>query len=184
MKTDTTLHPLAQIQSEIRYKRERLALKEGYLILLKNALIMLVIIFIAFTQIFYITVSNGTNMYPAILDGDIVFGYRLDTTYLKNDVVVCNINNKKVISRVVAKEGDSVEITKDGKLFVNGTEQTGEIAFPTKRGKQHYPYIVPKGCVYLLGDYRTHTTDSRNFGPVKKENIKAKVISIFRRRGI
>ncbi|MDD6711854.1 MAG: signal peptidase I [Sharpea porci] len=184
MKTDSVLHPLADIHSQIYEKRQQLGLKRGYLDLFKNVGIMLLIILIAFTQIFYITVSKGTDMYPAILDGDIVFGYRLDTTYLKNDVVVCNVNNKKVISRVVAKEGDSVEITKDGKLFVNGTEQTGEIAFPTKRGKQHYPYIVPKGCVYLLGDYRTHTTDSRNFGPVKKENIKAKVISIFRRRGI
>ena len=123
-------------------------------------------------------------MYPAILYGDIVLGYRLDTNYLKNDVVVCKAGSRKVIGRVVARGGDSVDMTKDGRLFVNGTEQTGEIAFVTNPGKQSYPYTVPDGCVYLLGDYRTNTTDSRSFGAVKVENIKAKVVSIFRRRGI
>ena len=48
----------------------------------------------------------------------------------------------------------------------------------------HLNLTVPEGCVYLLGDYRTNTTDSRDFGPVEEKQIKAKVVSIFRRRGI
>ena len=123
-------------------------------------------------------------MYPAILDGDILIGYRLDKNYLKNDVVVCRADEQKIIGRVAARAGDSVDITEDGRLFVNGTEQTGEIAFPTEPGDQTYPYTVPEGCVYILGDYRTHTTDSRDFGPVPTKDIKGKVISLFRRRGI
>ena len=184
MKTNSMLHPFADVQSQLQKKRQQLMLKRGYLELAKNAAIILIIVLIAFTQVFYITVSSGSDMYPAILDGDIVLGYRLDTNYLKNDVVVCKAGGRKVIGRVVARGGDSVDMTKDGRLFVNGTEQTGEIAFVTNPGKQSYPYTVPDGCVYLLGDYRTNTTDSRSFGAVKVENIKAKVVSIFRRRGI
>ncbi len=68
--------------------------------------------------------------------------------------------------------------------FVNGTPQTGEIAFPTyaKKGIKKYPYRVPKGCVFLLGDYRTQTKDSRDYGPIKMEDVKAKVITVLRRR--
>lgn len=184
MKDDQKLHPLMDVSAEIRKKRYRLATKRGYLDLAKNGLIMALLVVIAFTQVFYITVASGTDMYPAVLDGDIVIGYRLDQKYLKNDVVVCTVDGQKVIGRIVAREGDSVNITKDGVLFVNGTEQTGEIAFPTEPGKQTYPYTVPEDCVYLLGDYRTKTTDSRDFGPVEVKDIKAKVVSIFRRRGI
>lgn len=184
MMDDDSLHPLADVSEQIRKKRYRLATRRGYLELVKNIGIMAVLLWFALSQVFFITSASGTDMYPAILDGDIVLGYRLDKRYLKNDVVVCNVQGKEVIGRIVAREGDSVDITDEGTLFVNGTQQTGEIAFPTDPGKQTYPYTVPKGCVYLLGDYRTNTTDSRDFGPVSTADIKAKVVSIFRRRGI
>ena len=184
MKDDQSLYPLADVKGQIRKKRYHLAVRKGYLDLLKNMVIMAVLVILAFSQVFFITAASGTDMYPAILDGDIILGYRLDANYLKNDVVVCNVQGKEIIGRIVAREGDSVNITKEGVLLVNGTEQTEEIAFPTEPGSQTYPYTVPEGCVYLLGDYRTNTTDSRDFGPVDVTDIKAKVVSIFRRRGI
>ena len=184
MENDQSLHPLEDVSRQIRQKRYRLATRRGYASLVKNIAVMAVLILAAFSQVFLLTVAKGTDMYPAVLDGDIILGYRLDTNYLKNDVVVCEVDGKEVIGRIVAREGDSVNITKEGTLFVNVTEQTGEIAFPTNPGKQTYPYTVPEGCVYLLGDYRTNTTDSRDFGPVEEKQIKAKVVSIFRRRGI
>ena len=184
MKRDPNLYPLWEVKEEIRKKRYRLAARRGYLELGKNVAIMAVLLLVAFTQVFFITTAKGTDMYPAVLDGDILLGYRLTATYLKNDVVVCEVDGKEVVGRIVAREGDSVDITEDGTLYVNGTEQTGEIAFPTNPGAQTYPYTVPEGCVYLLGDYRTHTTDSRDFGPVEVKDIKAKVVNIFRRRGI
>lgn len=178
-------HPLDGIHREIRRRRNRLAVIRGYLGLLQNILILLVILLIVFTQVFTINIAHGTNMFPAVLDGDVLFGYRLDRTFIKNDVVICEVKGKQVVGRVVAKAGDTVNITKGGDLYVNGTVQKGEIAFPTDPGKkQKYPYTVPKDCVYLLGDYRTHTYDSRNFGPVSKKDIRAKIVSVIRRRGI
>ena len=184
MKHDPDLYPLWEVKEEIRKKRYRLMARRSYLELIKNVAIMAALVAIAVTQVFFITTARGTDMYPAILDGDILLGYRLNSTDLKNDVVVCEVDGKDVVGRIVAKGGDSVNITEDGTLYVNGTEQTGEIAFPTAPGSQTYPYTVPEGCVYLLGDYRTHTTDSRDFGPVAVTDIKAKVVNIFRRRGI
>lgn len=175
---------LSKLQKKSNTKKQNDSVRRGYLELLRNIAIMAVLLLIAFTQVFLITPVKGTDMYPAILDGDILIGYRLGKNYLKNDVVVCRVDGQKVIGRVAARAGDSVDITEDGRLFVNGTEQTGEIAFPAEPGNQTYPYTVSEGCVYILGDYRTHTTDSWDFGPVAIENIKGKVISLFRRSGI
>lgn len=184
MENNVNLHPLGDAGALIRKRRFNLATRRGYLELAKNAAVMAVLVMVALTQVFYVTIARGTDMYPAVLDGDILLGYRMETTFLKNDVVICTVDGKEVVGRVVAREGDSVNITESGTLFVNGTEQTGEIAFPTNPGNQTYPYTVPAGTVYLLGDYRTKTTDSRDFGAVPTANIQAKVVSIFRRRGI
>lgn len=50
-----------------------------------------------------------------------------------------------------------------------------------QRKGSHIP-TVPEGSVFILGDYRTHAKDSREFGPISIENVKAKVITILRRR--
>ncbi len=185
MEIDQDLHPLSEVRRQIRIRRYKVNLRRSYAELGKNILIMAVILWIAFTQVFYLTAAQGTDMYPAILHGDLLLGYRLESSYVKNDVVAATVAGEEVIGRVVAIAGDSVEITEDGYLYVNGTQQTGEIAFPTEpREGQTYPITVPEGCVYLLGDYRTNTTDSRDYGPVETKAVKAKIVSVLRRRGI
>ena len=70
-----------------------------------------------------------------------------------------------------------------GTLTVNGTNQTGEIIYPTyAKESLIYPYRVPEDSVFLLGDYRTVAVDSRDFGPVSKVQFLGKVITILRRR--
>ena len=47
-----------------------------------------------------------------------------------------------------------------------------------------YPYAVPEDSVFILGDCRTQAEDSRDFGPVQCSAVKAKVITLIRRRGL
>ena len=58
------------------------------------------------------------------------------------------------------------------------TEVTDELKKP------NYARFVPEGCVFVLGDYRTQAEDSRDFGCISLEDVKAKVITILRRREI
>ena len=106
-------------------------------------------------------------------------------TYLKDDVVVYEADGKLRTGRILGRESDVITMDDSGTLLVNGTVQGGEILFPTyaKEGIE-YPYTVPEGCVFVLGDYRTQAEDSRDFGCISLENVKAKVITILRRRGI
>jgi len=65
------------------------------------------------------------------------------------------------------------------------TPTSGEILYPTyAKDALEYPYTVPEGCFFVLGDYRTQSEDSRDFGPVPLEDVQAKVITLLRRRSL
>lgn len=164
-------------------KRESIV--RGYVRLLIRLLLIALTIWVLFSQVFLITSASGNDMFPAIKDGDLVFGFRIGKNFTKNDVVVYVTDGEMHIGRVAAAEGDNVMLDDSGTLLVNGTEQSGEILYPTyaKEGIE-YPYKVPDGCVFILGDYRTQTQDSRDFGAIELKNVKCRVITILRRRGI
>ncbi|MDO5408649.1 MAG: signal peptidase I [Eubacteriales bacterium] len=175
----------AGIAQTIRARRLAVNTREGYRSLFARIVVLGLTAYLIFTQVFLITQNNGLGMFPALKDGDLIFAFRLQQEYAKNDIVVCTVNGKQEVSRIIARETDVVTLDESGKLLVNGTPQSGEIMYPTyaKEGLE-YPYRVPDGHIFVLGDYRTNATDSRDFGPIPMNQVKGKVITILRRRGL
>lgn len=176
---------LDSCSKSIRKRRNRALDRQGYLSLALRILVLVLIGVTLFTQVFLITQTSGNAMFPAVKDGDLVLGYRLQRDYAKEDVVVYQADGKTRIGRIVARETDVVTLDESGTLLVNGTTQSGEILYPTypKEGLT-YPLEVPEGHVFILGDYRTQTEDSRDYGPIPMEAVEGKVITILRRRGL
>ena len=179
MRADNVL----SISQIIRRRRNEAEIRNGYLSLLGRILILALIGWALFTQVFLIAQASGNDMFPAVKDGDLLIGFRLQADYQKDDVVVYERNGKLCAGRIIGRETDVITLDDSGTLLVNGTAQSGEILFPTyaKEGIS-YPYTVPAGCFYILGDYRTQAEDSRDFGCISQEDVKAKVITILRRR--
>lgn len=169
----------------IKARRIALNTKQEYISLLSRVVVLALAAYIIFTQVFLITQNKGLEMFPAMKDGDLIVAFRMQKNYAKNDAVVYIVDGKQEIGRIIAREKDTVMIEKDGTLRVNGTAQSGEILYPTyeKEGLQ-YPYLVPEGYVFIMDDYRTNAVDSRDFGAIPVEDVKAKVITILRRRGL
>ena len=153
-------------------------------LIFRLALIVLAIWFLL-SNVFIVTQSDGMGMFPALEDGDLILGYRLETTFEKGDVVIYQKGDAVYIGRIVAFATDTVMMDDSGKLLVNGTTQAGEIMYPTyaKEGIE-YPYRVHEDHIFVLGDYRTQTQDSRDFGAIPMDNLLGKVITIVRRRGV
>lgn len=176
---------MEKISDIISKRRNRALDRQEYVSLLFRVLFLVLAGWILLSRVFLITQTVGNDMFPAVKDGDLVFAFRLQKDYVKNDVIVYTAEGKTHIGRIAARATDVVTLDESGTLLVNGTLQSGEILYPTyaKEGIE-YPYIVPDGHLYILGDYRTQTEDSRDFGPVPMENVKGKVITILRRRGL
>lgn len=173
------------ISDVIRLRQDRLSLRQGYASLLRTVIVLALAGYILFTQFFLITQTSGKGMFPALKDGDLAIVFRMQQEYARDDIVTYQVDGTRYFGRVVAAEHDVVTIDESGTMSVNGTPQSGEILYPTySKGDTEYPYRVPAGCLYVLGDYRTQTKDSRDFGPISLEDVEGKVITILRRRGL
>lgn len=175
----------SNIVDNIKNKEDKTAIKAAYKNLLIRIIVLLVVGYLLFSQVFLITQAKGMEMFPAIKDGDLIIGYRLQRRYMKDDVVAYKVEGKQKIGRIAARATDVVTIDEDGTLRVNGTVQSGEIMYPTytKEGIT-YPYKVPEDHIFVLGDYRTQAQDSRDLGPIPLNKVKGKVITILRRQGL
>lgn len=173
------------IEQVIRRRGNAVLIRQGYVSLLLRCIVLVLVLVILFTQVFLLTQVSGNDMFPAVKDGDLVFAYRLQKDFSKNDVVVYRYNGELRTGRILGRPGDVIMLDDSGTLTVNGTTQGGEILYPTYAKENYtYPYVVPEDAYFLLGDYRTQAEDSRDFGPVYSSSIQGKVITILRRRGI
>lgn len=173
------------ISQIITNRRNEILIRQDYFQLLVRIAVIIVAVWLLFSEVYLVTQVKGTEMFPALKDGDLVIAFRLQQDYAKNDVVVCDIDGQQYIGRIVARENDLVAMDDSGTLQINGTTQSGEIIYLTyAREGMEYPYKVPEGYIFVLGDYRTQAQDSRDFGPISMDDVEGKVITILRRRGL
>jgi len=81
------------------------------------------------------------------------------------------------VKRVIGLPGDNLEFIM-GSVYRNG-ELLPEVYIKNKMASEHAPVVVPDGFVYVLGDNRNHSSDSRQIGPVPLVNIQGRVVLRF-----
>lgn len=140
-----------------------------------------IILFVAIL-LFPVVTVHGSSMSPTVSDGSIAVVLR-GPFYNKGDIIAYAYGNKTVTNRVVALPGDTVDIDEDGNVFVNG--KALEEAYVTEKFRGDcdidLPCTVPEGRVFVLGDNRKVTADSRSMmiGCIDKSQITGKTVLIL-----
>ena len=150
-------------------------------------LIPLLIFFVLVILVFYVFFTtaqvDGPSMLPTLKDGDRLLLTHGEESPSRGNIVVTVVpegnQSVEVVKRVIGVPGDSVEIRGDIAI-VNGQPEPdyGQIVVPEYA--EWLPAItVPPGTVYVMGDNRPVSLDSRREGPVPIAGIKGRAVAIF-----
>ena len=127
---------------------------------------------------------NGPSMEPSYASGQPILLQKFGLKELElkpGDVIVIHSEslNRDIVKRIVALPGDTLQIT-DGILSVNGTPEplTADLAPMEDAGNAASPITLSQGEYFVLGDNRSHSTDSRfdEVGIIDRSAIRGKVI--------
>lgn len=121
----------------------------------------------------------GSSMTPTLHDGEILFSVKT-SDFEKGDVIAFYYNNKILVKRFIAGAGEWVDIDGDGTISVNGEVLEEPYVEEKALGDCNIelPYQVPDGRIFVIGDHRSTSVDSRNtaVGCVAQEQIVGKII--------
>lgn len=121
----------------------------------------------------------GDSMAPTLENGQLIVSVK-EASFETGDVIAFYYNNKILVKRVIAQAGDWVDIDKDGNVFINGTQMEEPYVEDKAMGECNIklPYQVPEGKVFVMGDHRSVSIDSRHtsVGCVSDEQIVGKLV--------
>ena len=169
----------AKVSKAAREQRFRLEVYE-WIHCLIIALVVCVITFVFFIRIIDV---SGTSMNPTLNNGDKMLVSNVLYKPKAGDIVVFKKDsydpNKALVKRVIATEGQVININfETGAVFVDGVELKEDYIRDLTYNKLDFigPQTVPEGCVFVMGDHRNNSTDSRRFGEISVESILGKVL--------
>ena len=168
-----------QVMAELRRERERSRLTRSvrsgiYVFLIAVAAAVLIA-----TMVLPVFRIYGSSMSPVFNEGDIVISVKT-SSFQRGDIISFYYNNKVLVKRVIALPGEWVDIDDAGNVYVDGTLLDEPYLQEKALGECDIdmPYQVPEGRLFVCGDHRTISVDSRSstVGCVAEEQIAGKII--------
>ena len=149
---------------------------------------VLFVIFLVVMLFFRPVTVSGPSMEPTLHDGDRLFVYSFMYEPEIGDVIVARSPDgadMPVIKRVIAKEGQVVEVDyENGTVTVDGVVMEENYISGMSKVPQNeieYPYTVPEDRIFVMGDYRDESRDSRHktFGCIDENTVAGKAVFRF-----
>jgi signal peptidase I len=156
-----------------RYRYEQVLRSTIYLLLVAAAIAILVVtLWMPVIEIY------GKSMTPTLVNGEIVVLVKT-SKYKTGDIIAFYYNNKILVKRVIAQSGDWIDITKDGDVVVNGKKIDEPYVSEKSLGECDIklPYQVPDERVFVMGDHRSVSVDSRSsqIGCIADEQVVGRI---------
>lgn len=179
MQTNIDLPTTEDLEEAVRrdryYHRFRLTVRSTFLSLVVVAAVavLVAVLFLPILRIY------GKSMNGTLDSGDIVVSIK-STSMNTGDVIAFYYNNNILVKRVIANPGDWVDVDKEGNVYVNNAKLEEPYLDDKAYGETNIelPYQVPEGKIFVMGDNRSVSIDSRNtsIGCISEEQIVGKIV--------
>lgn len=179
MQTNIDLPTTEDLEEAVRrdryYHRFRLTVRSTFLSLVVVAAVavLVAVLFLPILRIY------GKSMNGTLDSGDIVVSIK-STNMNTGDVIAFYYNNNILVKRVIANPGDWVDVDKEGNVYVNNAKLEEPYLDDKAYGETNIelPYQVPEGKIFVMGDNRSVSIDSRNtsIGCISEEQIVGKIV--------
>ena len=168
-----------QLEAELKHEKY----KRSFAFALRNTLFTLItvsaIAVLVAVLLMPVLQIYGSSMSPTLAEGDIVLSVK-GSDFKSGDVMAFYYNNNILVKRVIALAGDWVDITEDGVVYVNNVALDEPYLIDKAFGETNIelPYQVPESRIFVMGDHRSVSIDSRNtaVGCVASEQIVGKIV--------
>lgn len=154
---------------------------------LSKLIALALFVWVLFGVCFHMVPVSNDDMKPTLRARDLQIVYCFPGDLIANDVVVYHVQGMKRTGRIIGRPGDSIEITEENRVLVNGASPyEGNIYYSTPAYDSDiaYPLMLGEDEYFILSDFREGAIDSRQFGPVNKSQIDGKVIAALRRSSL
>jgi signal peptidase I len=169
---------IEQLEKEIGRIETKRELKKAIFSTIRSLIIIAAAAVLVANLLIAVLLVNRTSMTPTLSEGEVVVALRWIGVN-PGDIVAFHYNNKILLKRVIAKEGDWVNIDEDGTVYVNNEIIDEPYVTEKSLGECDItlPYQVPVGTIFVMGDHRAASADSRlnEIGPVSTELVVGKV---------
>ncbi|MBO6157799.1 MAG: signal peptidase I [Firmicutes bacterium] len=159
---------------ENRKKQVKGVLKSTLYILASVAAVVIILAMVFFP----VLKIYGTSMTPTLDEGQYVLAAK-GATFNQGDIIAFYYNNQILVKRVIAFPGDWVDVREDGTVIVNGEILKEDYLSEKHQGitDLNYPYQVPESTLFVMGDHRMTSVDSRSssVGCIPEDNIVGKI---------
>lgn len=171
-------------------KEQKLGWKKNTVLYLHDLCYLLAAVFVLFLLLFRLIIVSGGSMNDTLIDGDylLLMSHMVYPNPKQGDIVVASKesfeNGEPIIKRVIATEGQIVDIDfANGIVYVDGLPLEEEyIKAPTTVAEgMTFPLMVEDGCIFVMGDNRQNSKDSRDpeIGLVDTREVLGKAIFLF-----
>ena len=170
---------LEQLEAELKRETERRqyarACAHLFCVLITSAALVVLIV------TFWLPVLRiyGSSMEPSLEKGELVL-FSEGSDCRPGDIIAFFSNGRVIVKRVIAESGDWIDIEEDGTVCVNGRKCKEPYLKEKVRGTvdMELPCKVPEGCLFVLGDHRSVSVDSRDdrIGFVDQEQVIGRIV--------